>query len=439
MTVVGSRRWIASLAALTATTALSIDMSLPAQPAMAREMRVSPDVGQLTLGLFLAGFAAGQLLFGYLSDAFGRRRVLLVALGVFAAGGVLCALSPGMTTLLCARVVQGFGAAGGPVLARAMVRDTQPLRSAARMLATMASALAVAPLVAPIIGGFVLSHLGWHAIFVVLAALGVAFLALAATSLGETLPPERRAPLAAGAVLRNLRVFFGTPGTRIPTALVCLAFAGQFAFIADSPFVLIDRFGVRPSEYGLWFGATALALMSGATLARHLLRERAASQVVLAGATFLALGGIATTVAVRLPGAGPVALVAPMLLYFVGVGLTVAPSTALAMDPLPAIAGTASAVIGGLQMLTGALAGWAVTRIGGSDPLVLGTWVGGTGVCAATLALVGRPGTRRGARQLGLRGARSLPGADASDRACRPGTSPAPPPAHRRSLPGSPR
>jgi MFS transporter, DHA1 family, multidrug resistance protein len=398
MTAVGSRRWIAVLAALTATTALSIDMSLPAQPAMAREMGVSAHVGQLTLGLFLGGFAAGQMLFGYLSDAFGRKRLLLVALGVFVAGGLLCALSASMATLLCARVVQGFGAAGGPVLARAMVRDTQPLGSAARVLSIMVSALAVAPLIAPIIGGFVLSHLGWHAIFVVLAAFGVALFWLAASWLGETLPVERRTPVCPGAALRNVGVFFRTPGTRIPTVLVCIAFAGQFAFIADSPFVLIDRFGVPPSEFGLWFGATALALMSGAAVAGRLLRQRAASQVVIAGAALLALGGTATAAAVRLPGAGPVALVAPMLIYFFGVGLTAPPSTALAMDPVPAIAGTASAVIGGLQMLSGALAGWAVTRLGGSDPLVLGTWVCGTGVCAATLAFVGRPGTRRGRR-----------------------------------------
>ena len=317
-TVVGSRRWIALLAALTATTALSIDMSLPAQPAMAREMGVSPDVGQLTLGLFLAGFAVGQLLFGYLSDAFGRRRVLLVALGVFAVGGVLCALSASMTPC-CARA---WCKASAPRVSGACARHGArhpAARQRARMLSIMVSALAVAPLVRRSSAARP-SHLGWHAIFVVLAAVGVTFFTLAATSLGETLPPERRTPLAAGAVLRNVRLFFGTPGTRIPTALVCLAFAGQFAFIADSPFVLIDRFGVPPSEYGLWFGATALALMSGATLAGHLLRKRAASQVILAGAAFLALGGMATTLAVRLPGAGPVALVAPMLLYFFGIG-----------------------------------------------------------------------------------------------------------------------
>lgn len=400
MITVGSRRWIALLAALAATTALSIDMSLPAQPAIAREMGVSADVGQLTLGLFMAGFAAGQLLWGYLSDSFGRKPVLLVALGVFAVGGILCAASTGMTLLLAARVVQGFGAAGGPVLARAMVRDTQALGDAARVLSTMVSGLAVAPLLAPIIGGFVHSHLGWHAIFVVLAVIGAVLFALAAASLDETLPVARRTSPTFGAVLRNIATFFSTPGTRIPTLLVCTGFAGQFAFIADSPFVLIDRFGVAPSEYGLWFGATAVALMGGAAVAGRLLRRRPASQVVLAGAAMLAIGGTATSVAVRLPGAGPVALVAPLLLYFFGVGLTAPPATALAMDPVPAIAGTASALIGGLQMLSGALAGWAVTRIGGSDPLVLGTWIGGTGVCAAALAFFGRPGTRRAPRAM---------------------------------------
>ena len=180
---VGSRRWVLTLASLTGITALSIDMSLPAQPTLVRELAVGPDVAQLTLGLFLAGYACGQLMFGFLSDSLGRRRVLLGGLVIFTIAGAACAAAPSIGLLLAARIVQGFGAAAAPVIARAMVRDTQPAASAARMLSTIMAVLALAPMIAPILGSWLLAHLGWHAIFVTLALIGSGFTAMSALTL----------------------------------------------------------------------------------------------------------------------------------------------------------------------------------------------------------------------------------------------------------------
>ncbi|MFO0576555.1 MAG: multidrug effflux MFS transporter [Polyangia bacterium] len=395
MTAPPLRRWIFLLAALTATTALSIDMSLPAQPLIAREFGVSADIAQLTLSVFLLGFAAGQLVVGYLSDALGRRRVLLGGMALFTLAGLLCALSPTMGTLLAARLLQGAGAASGPVLARAMVRDTQPLSSAARILATMMTALAVAPMIAPSIGGVMLHALGWHSIFFAHAAFGLGLGALVWVVLKETLPPERRTRFAPRTILASLRQFFGTPGTRVPTVLIGLSFGGQFAFISDSPFVLIEHYHVAAARYGLYFGATAIALMLGAASGSRLLRVRPPSQIVLLGTSLLGAGGLLTALSVRSERFGPLGLVVPMLVYFLGVGLTGPPSTAIAMEPVPRIAGTASAFIGGLQMLSGALSGWLVTRIGGSDPRVLSRAVAVLGTSAAVLAFTARPGRSR--------------------------------------------
>jgi DHA1 family bicyclomycin/chloramphenicol resistance-like MFS transporter len=392
MTAPPPRRWILLLAALTATTALSIDMSLPAQPLIARDFGVSSDIAQLTLSVFLIGFAAGQLVVGYLSDALGRRRVLLGGLSLFTLAGLLCAVSPTMGTLLLARLLQGAGAAAGPVLARAMVRDTQPLSSAARILATMMTALAVAPMIAPSIGGVLLQALGWHSIFSAHAAFGLILGGLVWKVLVETLPPERRTRFAPRTILASLRQFFGAPGTRVPTALIGLSFGGQFAFISDSPFVLIEHHGVAATRYGLYFGATAVALMLGAASGSRLLRTHPPSRMVLLGTSLLCAGGLLTALSVRSDRFGPLGLVVPMLVCFLGVGLTGPPSTAIAMEPVPHIAGTASAFIGGLQMLSGALSGWLVTRIGGSDPRVLSAAVALMGTAAAVLALVARPG-----------------------------------------------
>ncbi len=387
---IGSRRWVISLAALTGTTALSIDMSLPAQPTLVRELSVTPEVAQLTLGLFLAGYAIGQLVFGFLSDALGRRRVLLAGLAVFTIAGVACATASSIGFLLAARAVQGVGSAASPVIARAMVRDTQPAADAARMLSTIMAVLALAPMLAPLVGGFLLSHVAWQAIFAMLAVIGAAFFAMSALTLPETLPRERRARLSAGSTLAGFARFFRARGTLVPTAVVCLSFAGQFAFIAASPFVLIDRFAVSPDAFGFYFGATALALMAGSVTGRRRLLRDPPARVLAAGALTLCAGGVLVAIGVRIAALGRYGLVAPVVIYFFGIGLAAPSATAIAMQPVPEIAGTASATIGALTMIAGALSGYVTTQIGGSDPATLGLVMGGVGVVAAAVMVRAR-------------------------------------------------
>lgn len=383
----GSGAWILTLAALAATAAMSIDMSLPAQPRIAVDLGVGRASAQLTLSLFLVGFAFGQLVVGQVSDALGRRRALLVWLGLYAAGGVCAALSPTIALLCAMRVVQGFGAAGGPVIGRAMIRDTQPTTEAARLLATLMSALAIAPMVAPSIGGALLVASGWRAIFAVLAIFGALLVALAWGTLAETLPAERRVAFAPAALARNLWRVVRTPGIPAPIGVVCLLFGGQFAFISDSPFVFMEHHGASPTRYAIYFGLTALSLMAGAALGGRLLRRRGPREVVRIGATLLLAGGVATALLPWLaPGAGAVALLAPAALYFHGVGMTGPSATALALEPVPWAAGTASALLGALQMLSGAISGALATRLAGSDPATLGLVIGAYGSLAALLA-----------------------------------------------------
>jgi DHA1 family bicyclomycin/chloramphenicol resistance-like MFS transporter len=385
---VGSRRWIVSLAALTATTALSIDMSLPAQPVLARVFAVDAGVAQLTLSLFLVGFACGQLVVGYLSDVRGRRPVLLAGLGLFTVAGAACALSRSMPVLLACRLVQGAGAASGAVIGRAMVRDTQDPAGAARLLSVMMAVLALAPMLAPVAGAWVLTHLGWRAIYATLGGCGVVFIVLALTTLPETLPLERRQPFSARAVANGFGRFFGAPGTLAPTFLVCASFAGQFAFISGSPFVLIDGYGVSPARYALYFAASAGALMIGSAVGgRQLARGAAPRRLLAVGATLLAAGGVALAVGVRVAGAGVFGFMAPVLVYFVGIGLTGPSATAVAMDPVPDVAGTASSAIGCMQMVAGAGSGYLTTRVGGADPRTVSLVILGVGVVAALLAL----------------------------------------------------
>lgn len=381
---IGSRRWIATLAAMTAVTALSIDMSLPAQPTLALAFGVPGATAQLTLSLFLIGFAGAQIVAGHLSDVLGRRRVLLIGLALFVATGLLCALSPTIEVLLACRVLQGIGAAAAPVVARAMVRDTQPGAQAARLLSTMLAALAVAPMIAPVLGGALLDAFGWRAIFLALAVCGAVLLALAAATLPETLPPERR---ATHSLARGFATFLRTPGTRLPMLVSCASFAGQFAYISDSPFVLIDGYGVPAGAFGFYFAATALALMIGSLGGGAMLRAgRSPRGMIVLGTSLLCAGGVLVVVGTH-AGLGVAGFLVPMLIYFLGIGLTSPSATALAMEPVPHLAGTASAMVGALQMTCGALAGYATTRIGGSSPHTFALVVVAMGALALALAI----------------------------------------------------
>jgi DHA1 family bicyclomycin/chloramphenicol resistance-like MFS transporter len=372
---------------VTAIVALSIDMSLPAQPTLAREFGVRDETAQLTLTLFLIGFACAQLVVGYLSDAWGRRRVMIGGLALFVAGGIACALAPTIEVLIASRVIQGVGAAGAPVVARAMVRDTQPAQQAARLLSTMLAAIAIAPMVAPLVGAAMLDVVGWRGIFATLAACGAGLLAVAHGTLPETLPIERRAPsVSPRGMARNFKLFFSTPGTIAPMLVSCASFAGQFGYIANSPFVLVDGYGLPEHLFGIVFGATALALMMGSLAGGRLLRAgRAPVSMLRVGTVLLLVGGAAVVAGTR-TDLGLWGFVAPMLVYFFGIGLTSPSATALAMEPVPQIAGTASAAIGFGTMISGAVAGYWTTRLGGSSPHAFAAGAAGMAVIAAILA-----------------------------------------------------
>ncbi|MDB4959083.1 MAG: bcr 1 [Myxococcales bacterium] len=397
--IVGSPRWIVTLSAMTAISALSIDLSLPAQPTLATMFDVSAETAQLTLSLFLIGFAAAQIIAGYLSDAWGRRRVMIVGLALFAVAGVACASSPTIEVLLACRMLQGIGAAAAPVVARAMVRDTQPPAQAARLLSTMLAALAVGPMIAPLLGGLLLSALGWRSIFATLALFGVVLYLVARWTLVDTLAPERRTIASPSGLVRGFRKFFMTRGTRLPTLIGCAAYGGQFAFISASPFVLIDGYHVAPGHFGFYFGALAFALMIGSLTGGRMLRAgRSPSAMLVVGTTLLLAGGVLVVIGTHVSGLGLLGFMPPLAIYFFGFGITTPSSTAKAMEPVPDIAGTASAAIGFLWLTSGSISGYVTIRIGGSAPETFAIVMLAMASIAFTLAMVATGLRRRLAR-----------------------------------------
>jgi DHA1 family bicyclomycin/chloramphenicol resistance-like MFS transporter len=318
------------------------------------------------------------------SDRFGRRPVLLVGLLAFSFAGMGCALARDIDTLIAFRFVQGIAACVGPVLGRAVVRDRTSAARAAEMLSTLIVVLAIAPLVAPMLGGALLRWFGWPAIFWTLGVTGLLLFGLVALFLEESL--SRRDPEALRPVrlARNIGAFLAHRACLTHALIILFVFGAQFSYISNSPFVVIEVFGVAPDRYGFFFGATAACIMAGAALNTRLLRRHPPARLLSAGMLVLAgAGGVLALVAIA--GSGVFVLFAPLLVFFFALGFVTPNAIAAALEPMPHMAGVASSVVGAFQMIGGATAGWVVSVLYDRSPRPMAFMVASLG--AAGLAV----------------------------------------------------
>ncbi len=354
------RRRIAILGMLAGFGAISIDMYLPAMPAIGREFGASVADVQLTLSAFFIGFACGQVIYGPLSDRYGRRAVLLSGIALYIVASGIAALAGDVETLTAARFVHALGGGAGVVIARAIVRDLASDRAAARAQSLIMLVMAIGPLAAPILGGYLLVGFGWRAIFWVLALFAVTCLLAVAFMLPETLPPDRRRPFSLVGVLANYARILGDRRSLMPVLAGTLVYAGMFAYLSGTPFVYIELFGVPAEFYGYLFAINILGLMGGSCLNGRLV-ERHGPRPMLRAGTWLILAAALALLATSATGfAGLVGIAVPLFFYLSGVNLVGANAVVLTLDAHPEIAGTASAVFGTVQFALGALAGAAV-------------------------------------------------------------------------------
>lgn len=362
---------------------LSIDMALPSLPATAAALGAAPATMQLTVTLFLAGFAVAQLVHGPLSDRIGRRRVLLGGLAVYVAGGLACWAAPSAPLLVAGRVLQAFGAGSGPVVGRAVIRDLYEPARAARVLGYMGTAMALTPILAPIVGGVVHVAFGWRAVYLVLATCGALFLALAVPLVPET--NRRRDPdaLRPGHLATNTADLLRDPAFLGYTLVVALMFGGQFAFISGSAFVLIEVLRVPPDVYGLCFGLVAFGIMTGSFLAARLTARAGIDRLISAATGLSAVAG-GLMAALAWGGVWTVpAVIGPMYVFSVGVGIVLPTAIAGAIGPFPRTAGLAAAVLGFLQLTTAATYGIVVGRLYDGTPVPMAGAIGVAGLAAA--------------------------------------------------------
>ena len=384
----------ALLTAMVALGPLSTDLYLPSLPGLTRSFGASASAIQLTLSLFLAGFAVGQLIYGPLSDRVGRRRALLLGLAVFVAGSLGCLVAPTVPALLAARFVQAIGACAGPVLARAVVRDVYGRERAAAVLAYMGAAMAIAPTAGPILGGVLETAFGWRASFAVLVAYGAAALVGVSALLPETRPPGS----GQSRLVTDLTTLVGTRAYIGWVLAIAFGYSGIFTFISGSSFVLIDALGLDPTQYGMAFAAVVLGYIVGTLAAGRLMSRLGLEQTALAGAAICVVGGAAMAVLAWGAEPGLVALLGPMAVYMAGVGLILPISQAGAIAPFPRMAGSASSLLGFTQMTVAAGVGALVGRLHDGTARPMAALVLMAGVLALlSLALLVRGGGQRGA------------------------------------------
>ncbi|HEX8431938.1 MAG TPA: multidrug effflux MFS transporter [Longimicrobium sp.] len=387
--------WI--LAGIMGITALSIDMSLPAMPQLQAMFGASVGTVQLTLSLFLVGFAVGQLVCGPLSDRIGRRPVLLGGLALFTLAGVACAASPTLALLIAGRFVQGLGASVGPIMARAIIRDVFDEREASGVLSQITQVMIVAPLLAPTIGGALLGA-GWQWIFVVLGVAGLALLTVTWRGLAETLKPAASTHEGPG-LLRGFRTVLAHGVSLRHVLTICFSYAGMFAYVSGSPFVFIDGFGVPRQWFGVLFALPAAALLASATMNRVLVQRMEAAVLLRRGVQLVLAGGVSIAVLSFAGVGGLASVIIPMMIYMLGMGLVQPNATAAAMAPHGRLAGVASSVIGSLQTAGGALSGWVVGTFYDHTPTSLALTVGTMGVATFLVHSSARVGRRLAERE----------------------------------------
>lgn len=382
---------------LAAITPASNTLYVASMPAMVADLASDPAAVQLTLSGFLLAFAVGQLVWGPLSDRYGRRACLLAGLTVYALASLGCAVAPGIEALILLRLMQAFGACSAPVIVRAVVRDLYDREGTARVMSYVNAVFAATPVLAPTIGALIEQGGGWRWSFAFMTVLGGLLFFAVSALLPETHPETRRSAIAPRSVARNYatvvtdRVFLGY-------ALgATFGYAAFFIFVSVSPYIFIGLIGLSPERYAILFGVVAAGFGLGSYLSAGLTRRLGLDRVILLGVLvgLLAAGALNVFAIGRAPSV--YAILLPMVIVSLGIGLVFSNCQAGAVSAFPRIAGAASAMAGLLQTALGALMGIVVLQFydGTQHAMTLGVLAAFAAVALFYIALAWR---RRDAR-----------------------------------------
>lgn len=370
---------LAVLSLLMGFASISTDLYLPAMPAMSRSLHANEGMLELTISGYLIGFSLGQLLWGPISDRYGRRPSVATGLVLFVIGAAGCALSESALTMIGWRIVQAVGACAGVALSRAMVRDLYEGNRAAQMLSTLITVMAIAPLIGPTVGGLIVTMAGWRAVFWTMVAIGLVTLA-ALFTIPETHPSARRnreslgrALLRYGELLRYRRLlgYAGTGG---------FLYAGVFAYVAGTPFAYITYYQVPARFYGLLFGLGIIGIMAANIVNLRLVPRLGYDRMLLIGTIIAAISAIMTAVTAYTGLGGLWGLVVPLFVFASTTGFVVANAITGALADFPERAGAVSALVGALQYGFGIIGSGLVGLFADGTPWPMGWVIALTGI-----------------------------------------------------------
>ncbi len=345
------------LSFLTALGPLSMDMYLPSLPDIAQSLNAPIVEVQLTIAFYLLGFGVGQIVYGPVSDRFGRRPVLLIALALYGLATVACALAQSIDALIAARFVQAIGGAGAIVLARAVVRDLYSGVRAGRELSLMGSITAFAPIVAPMIGGVLQTAFGWRACFLLLVIFSFVASAAAALFLPETLRQRTPGPFSLRTMGKLYRSVLVHRGFLANLGILTTTFIGLFAWVSGAPIVMQGTvYGLTPLVFGITFAIGAGGYMAGTFIASRIVMRLGLDRMMGIGTVMMAAGGLVMVAVLALGLADVIWFVGAMTIFLAGLGFTLPASMAGALTPFPDRAGTASSLMGFSQQTGAALA-----------------------------------------------------------------------------------
>jgi len=386
----------ALLALTTALGPLSVDMNLASLPAIERAFSATTAETQLTISVYLVGFAVAQIFYGPFTDRFGRKPILLGAIGLFTLASFACAVAPSIVLLDVARFFQALGGAGGIVIARAIVRDLYSGARAGRELSLMGATMGLAPIIGPPIGGVLQSAFDWRASFILLVAIGCGISFVVWRLLPETLRQPSPDPITVSTITRGYGRFLKHRLYLAYLGIIACSYGGLFAWISGSAFVLQQIYNLTPLQFGIGFGISAVGYLLGTLAASQLVMRLGIGTTIGIGAGLQALGGVLLLLPWFVGLSSATTILAAISFYLGGMGLNGPQAMAGALTPFPQHAGAASSLFGFVQQTWSAILGALVGAL-----LVYGEWPMSAAIAAMglltlliwALRLRGRPGS----------------------------------------------
>jgi DHA1 family bicyclomycin/chloramphenicol resistance-like MFS transporter len=380
---------VALLGALTTITPFSIDMYLPGFTAIAKDLGVTVSEVSLSLSTFFIGISAGQLLYGPLMDRYGRKPPLYIALVLYLVTTLLCAFATSLNFLVAVRFAQAIGACAATVAANAMVRDLFPVEENAKVFSMLMLILGVSPILAPTIGSYITSWLGWQAVFIILTAITAIILVAIFFGLPESSKADPGYSLKPAAITKSYLAVFKEPVFYTYTFTGAIAFAGLFTYLSGSPYVFMELYKVSEKQYGWIFALLAGGLILASQVNRFLLKKYKSQQIVpvaliVKTITGLVLVVMATNGLLTLP-----LILGLLFIYLSCLGYILPNSSALAMSPFTKGAGSASALMGAIQMGIGACVSTVVSMIQSGSLMPMAIVMSACSIVALLVLLTG--------------------------------------------------